>query len=195
MRKPWTNLRLTASKSHLPNTRKAGRPRGCPARRRQWRILRDPEGTPFPQRHHRSLARRQTRPQCRHGSRGFIGIAFRLQGDRYEYIYLRPTNGRAPDQVRRNHSTQYGSRPGYDFDRMRKEPPEKYESYVDPRTRRLDPLQDRHRWDESAALRPRSREAVPHRGRHETGRLGEGAVALWVGPGTEGYFADLKITP
>jgi hypothetical protein len=23
-------------------------------------------------------------------SRGFIGIAFRLQGNRYEYIYLRP---------------------------------------------------------------------------------------------------------
>src|SRR6185436_6222990 len=42
------------------------------------------------------------------GARGFIGIAFRLQADgRYEYIYLRPTNGRADDQVRRNHSTQY----------------------------------------------------------------------------------------
>jgi len=37
------------------------------------------------------------------GARGFIGIGFRLQGDRYEYIYLRPTNGRADDQVRRNH--------------------------------------------------------------------------------------------
>src|SRR5580700_1922893 len=32
-------------------------------------------------------------------ARGFIGIAFRVQGDgRYEYIYLRPTNGRADDQ-------------------------------------------------------------------------------------------------
>src|SRR4051812_27754046 len=30
-------------------------------------------------------------------ARGFIGIAFRLQGNRYEYIYLRPTNGRADD--------------------------------------------------------------------------------------------------
>jgi hypothetical protein len=46
------------------------------------------------------------------GARGFIGIAFRLQGDgRYEYMYLRPTNGRADDQVRRNHSTQYSSHP------------------------------------------------------------------------------------
>jgi hypothetical protein len=54
-----------------------------------------------------------------------------VQGERFEYIYLRPTNGRADDQVRRNHSTQYGSRPGFDFDRLRKESPEKYESYVD----------------------------------------------------------------
>jgi hypothetical protein len=50
-------------------------------------------------------------------ARGFIGIAFRLQGNRYEYIYLRPTNGRADDQVRRNHSVQYGAHPDYDFDR------------------------------------------------------------------------------
>ena len=66
------------------------------------------------------------------GARGFIGIAFRLQGDgAYEYIYLRPTNGRADDQVRRNHSTQYSSHPDFDFARSRQEAPEKYESYVD----------------------------------------------------------------
>src|SRR6185369_13230098 len=57
-------------------------------------------------------------------ARGFIGIAFRLQGERYEYIYLRPTNGRADDQIRRNHSTQYCAWPDYDFDRLRKEAPE-----------------------------------------------------------------------
>src|SRR2546427_6659812 len=43
------------------------------------------------------------------GARGFIGIAFRLQDDgAYEYIFLRPTNGRADDQVRRNHSPNTG---------------------------------------------------------------------------------------
>src|SRR5204863_1478930 len=66
------------------------------------------------------------------GARGFIGMAFRLQADgHYEYIYLRPTNGRAGDQVRRNHSTQYSSYPDFDFDRSRREAPGKYESYVD----------------------------------------------------------------
>jgi hypothetical protein len=65
------------------------------------------------------------------GARGFIGIGFRLQNGQYEYIYLRPTNGRADDQVRRNHSTQYASHPKFGFAEMRVQSPEKYESYVD----------------------------------------------------------------
>ncbi|MGH9335700.1 MAG: hypothetical protein ACRD21_18345, partial [Vicinamibacteria bacterium] len=38
--------------------------------------------------------------------RGFIGVAFRVSrgGDRFEYVYLRPENGRAADPVRRSHS-------------------------------------------------------------------------------------------
>src|ERR1051325_10265376 len=54
-------------------------------------------------------------------ARGFIGVAFRVQGGKFEYIYLRPTNGRADDQIRRNHSTQYGAHPDYGFDRTRQE--------------------------------------------------------------------------
>src|SRR5664280_2983856 len=46
-------------------------------------------------------------------ARGFVGIAFRVQsgGSEYECIYLRPTNGRADDMPRRNHSTQYSAEP------------------------------------------------------------------------------------
>jgi hypothetical protein len=57
-------------------------------------------------------------------AREFVGIAFRLQNNgSYEYIYLRPTNGRADDQLRRNHSTQYSSYPDFDWARLRKEGP------------------------------------------------------------------------
>jgi len=37
------------------------------------------------------------------GARGFIGLAFRINKDnsRFESIYIRPTNGRADDQLRR----------------------------------------------------------------------------------------------
>jgi len=66
-------------------------------------------------------------------ARGFIGIAFRIKEDnsKFECIYIRPTNGRADDQVRRNHSIQYFSYPEYKFDRLRKESPEQFESYAD----------------------------------------------------------------
>lgn len=128
------------------------------------------------------------------GARGFIGIAFRVQGDRYEYIYLRPTNGRADDQVRRNHSIQYASRPGYDYDRFRKEAPEKYESYVD-----LEPGV----WTRYKVVVDGTKARLFVHGAAQPCLVvndlksgdSEGGVALWVGPGTEGYFADLKITP
>ena len=128
------------------------------------------------------------------GARGFIGIAFRLQADgQYEYIYLRPTNGRADDQVRRNHSTQYSAHPDFDFARSRQESPEKYESYVD-----LQPgVWTRYRIEvegRNARLYVNGTEQpclivsdLKHTPR-------EGRVALWVGPGTEGYFSNLKIT-
>ena len=128
------------------------------------------------------------------GARGFIGIAFRIQDDgRYEYIYLRPTNGRADDQVRRNHSTQYSSYPDFDYARSRQEAPEKYESYVD-----LEPgVWTKYKIEveghkarlyvngaEQPCLIVNDLKLDPR----------DGGVALWVGPGTEGYFSNLKIT-
>ena len=128
------------------------------------------------------------------GARGFIGIAFRLQGDgAYEYIYLRPTNGRADDQVRRNHSTQYSSHPDFDFARSRKEAPKKYESYVD-----LEPgVWTRYKIE----VEGRNARLYVHGAEQPCLIVNDlklepkaGGVALWVGPGTEGYFSNLKIT-
>jgi hypothetical protein len=125
-------------------------------------------------------------------ARGFVGLAFRLNSGQYEYIYLRPTNGRAEDQIRRNHSTQYGAHPGYDFDRMRKEFPEKYESYVD-----LEPGVWTHVRIEVSGSRAR---LFVHRAGQPCLIVNDlkfpvrpGAVALWVGPGTEAHFANLQI--
>ena len=66
-------------------------------------------------------------------ARGFVGISFRVQphGSKFEILYLRPTNGRAEDQLRRNHSVQYTSEPEYPWPRLRQESPGVYESYVD----------------------------------------------------------------
>jgi hypothetical protein len=127
-------------------------------------------------------------------ARGFIGIAFRVQDKgRYEYIYLRPTNGRADDQVRRNHSTQYSSYPDFNFARLRQETPEKYESYVDLQPGvwikyKIEVEGRKARLYVHGAAQPclivNDLKLEPH----------DGGVALWVGPGTEGYFSSLKIT-
>ncbi len=67
-------------------------------------------------------------------ARGFVGVAFRIDTSNYgnyECIYLRPMNGRAKNQLQRNHSVQYISHPEYPWNRLRKERPGLYESYVD----------------------------------------------------------------
>jgi hypothetical protein len=126
-------------------------------------------------------------------ARGFVGIAFRLQNGQFEYIYLRPTNGRADDQVRRNHSTQYSSHPNFSFAVSRQQAPEKYESYVD-----LEPGV----WTRYRITVDGTKASLYVHGTEQPClivndlRLGDssGGVALWIGPGTEGYFTGLAIT-
>ena len=125
-------------------------------------------------------------------ARGFIGIGFRLQNDKFEYIYLRPTNGRADDQVRRNHSTQYSSHPAFDFAESRRTAPEKYESYVD-----LEPGV----WTRVRITVEGTKARLYVHGASQPTlivndlKLGDssGGVLLWIGPGTEGYFTGLEI--
>ena len=125
-------------------------------------------------------------------ARGFIGVAFRLQNGQFEYIYLRPTNGRADDQVRRNHSTQYSAYPNFSFADARQQAPEKYESYVD-----LEPgVWTRYRiTDEGTKARLYVNGANQPCLIVNDLKLGDssGGVALWIGPGTEGYFTGLDI--
>ena len=66
-------------------------------------------------------------------ARGFIGLAMRTgeHGEWSEVMYLRPTNGRANDQLRRNHAVQYVSHPDHPWYRLRQETPGTYESYAD----------------------------------------------------------------
>ena len=130
------------------------------------------------------------------GARGFVGVAFRLQKGplRYECFYLRPTNGRAEDQLRRNHSTQYVSYPDHPWHRLRQESPGVYESYVD-----LVPGE----WTRVRIVVSGTEARLYVHGAEQPClivkdlKLGarEGAVALWIGPGTEAHFSGLRITP
>lgn len=128
-------------------------------------------------------------------ARGFIGIAFRIDetNANYESVYIRPTNARADDQVRRNHSIQYYSYPDYKFDRLRKESPERYESYADMGLNEWISMRIEVKDSQAKLFINNSQHPslIVNDLKHGGGR--SGAIALWVDIGTEGYFKGLKV--
>jgi len=132
------------------------------------------------------------------GARGFVGIAFRVSAAsndafKYECFYLRPTNGRADDQVRRNHSTQYISFPDFPWQKLRKEFPEKYESYVDLLPGEWTKVKIEARGDKARLYVNDSSQPVLVVNDLKLGQS-QGKIALWVGPGTIAHFANLRIS-
>jgi hypothetical protein len=128
-------------------------------------------------------------------ARGFVGFAFRYDGVRFESIYLRPINGTAEDQVRRNHAVQYVAFPDWRFDRLRRESPEHYETAAD-----IAP----ERWVHMRIEVTGARAALylDHRPSPtlivQDMKLGpdqRGGVGLWLETGTIAHFRNLAITP
>jgi predicted enzyme related to lactoylglutathione lyase len=128
--------------------------------------------------------------------RGFVGIAFRVDPSdysSYECFYLRPTNARADDQMRKNHTTQYIAHPEYPWYRQRRESPGLYESYVD-----LEP----GRWTkmkievEGTTARLFVNEAAQPCLIVKDLKHGEseGMVALWLHSSTLARYRDLTVT-
>ncbi len=130
------------------------------------------------------------------GARGFVGLAFRASKDlsHFEAFYLRPTNGRAEDQVRRNHSAQYISTPDYPWERLRKESPEKFESYVDLESGAWTKVRIEVDGVKARLFVHDIRQPTLIVNDLKMGQA-KGAVALWLGPGTEAHFRNLRITP
>jgi hypothetical protein len=127
-------------------------------------------------------------------SRGFIGLAIRVQpgGQRYENFYVRPTNGRADDQLRRNHAVQYTSEPDFPWPRLRGETPGKYESYAD-----LEP----GAWTALKIVVSARRGELYVNGASQPClivtdlKLGDthGGIALWAHSSTDAYFSRVII--
>jgi hypothetical protein len=127
-------------------------------------------------------------------SRGFVGIAFRIEGDveRFENFYLRFTNGRSDDQLRRNHTAQYSSFPDFAWSRLRQENPGVYESYVD--------IEEKS-WTKMKVVVSGVRAELYVNGAEQPCLIvndlklgkGRGRVALWAGSDTEAYFSNLRI--
>lgn len=135
-------------------------------------------------------------PDAPEFARGFIGVAFRIHEDnsKFESIYIRPTNARADDQIRRNHTLQYFSFPDFPFLRTRQETPEKYESYTDMALNewikiKITVKDSKAQLFINDAIQPC---LIVNDLKH--GADTSGAIGLWVDVGTEGYFSDLKIS-
>lgn len=128
--------------------------------------------------------------------RGFVGVAFRVDPDdfeRYECFYLRPTNGRADNQLQRNHSVQYVSHPEFPWYRLREESPGQYETYVD-----LVP----GAWTRvRVEVQGSSARLYVHGAEQPTLVVSDlkhgdsaGLVALWLHSSTLAHFRELRIT-
>jgi hypothetical protein len=135
------------------------------------------------------------RPGAVADARGFVGVAFRVASDpsKYECFYIRPTNGRADDQLRRNHSAQYISMPDYPWAKLRSETPGRYESYVDLVPGEWTKIKVEVNGEKARLYVNDSPQPVLI---VNDLKLGDstGSVALWIGLGTEAYFTALQVS-
>jgi hypothetical protein len=126
----------------------------------------------------------------------FVGIAFHGADDEtYEAIYFRPFNFKSPDSVRCSHSVQYISHPTYTWQKLRSESPGRYENSVRP-------VPEPNGWFRVRVVVSGSKVTVHVNDSAEpslqvrplSGRT-SGRVGLWVGNGSGGDFANLRIIP
>ena len=135
------------------------------------------------------------RPGMPADSRGFIGVSFRTgaHGAWSDVFYLRPTNGRADDQLRRNHAVQYASDPEFPWHRLRRESPGVYESYADLEagawtSMRIEVAGSKARLYVNGASQPcLVINDLKHGDR-------PGRIALWAHVETDAYFGPISVT-
>lgn len=125
----------------------------------------------------------------------FVGVAFHGAGEAYEAVYFRPFNFRAGDPERQSHSLQYVSHPAYTWDRLRSEHPGQYEKAITP-------APDPNGWVHARIVVAYPKISVYVNGAVEPSLVVDqisdhktGWVGLWVGNGSGGDFANLKVSP
>ncbi|MEE3000701.1 MAG: family 16 glycoside hydrolase [Pseudomonadota bacterium] len=134
-------------------------------------------------------------PEAIPEARGFIGIAFRIQDDlsAFECMYIRPTNGRAEQQLRRNRASQYFSYPDWKFDRLRTEVPGHYEAYVDLETGAWTKMRIEVMGDRASLFVHDNDQPTIIVNDLKHGAEMKGSIGLYIDNGTEGFFKNLKV--
>jgi hypothetical protein len=130
-------------------------------------------------------------PDASDYARGFIGLAWNVQPDRFEAAYLRPLNGTsyAPPPPRDLRGAQYFAYPDAKFDRLRDTNPGRYEAAANIRLDQWHHL----RVTPGAGLRVEVDGTPVLTLDHRLLPAGPGQVGLWVDIGTEGFFTGVCI--
>lgn len=124
----------------------------------------------------------------------FVGVAFRVtNAQTHDAIYFRPFNFRAADPERRSHAVQYVSNPKFTWQVLRTEHPGEYERAIVPEI-------DGDEWFHARIVVERPKVSVFVNGAAEpslvvtelSGR-DHGLIGLWVGEGSGGSFANLRV--
>lgn len=134
-------------------------------------------------------------PNAADSARGFIGLAFRINNDntQFESIYIRPTNGRANVQLRRNRAIQYFSYPDFKYNVLRTIAPGMYESYADMGLNEWIQLKIEVANSHAKLFLNDDPQPALIVNDLKHGPNSAGAIGLFVDIGTEGYFKDLVV--
>ena len=125
----------------------------------------------------------------------FVGIAFHgVDENTFDAVYFRPFNFTNSDTARRARAVQYISMPGYPWEKLREGFPGKYENKVNP-------VPDPDGWfhvkivvDGKKVLVFVDNNQTPSLQIEKLTTVSKGGLALWVGNGSGGSFANLIIT-
>lgn len=129
-------------------------------------------------------------------ARGFIGIAFRINEDdtQFESFYVRPTNGRIDDPIRKNRGVQYFSYPKYTFDYFRNLGITDFEGPADIGLDEWISLKAVIHGAKGTFYLNDNEEPALVVDNMKHGADARGAIGFFVDIGTEAFFKDLKIT-
>ena len=125
----------------------------------------------------------------------FVGVAFRVvDAQTFDAVYFRPFNFRATDSTRHSHAVQYVSHPQWPWEKLRAEHPGQYEQP-------LVPAPDGDEWFHVRVVVARPKVSVfvsgatqPSLVVNELSDRTHGSIGLWVGEGSGGNFANLRVT-
>ena len=133
--------------------------------------------------------------RCQPIQGSFVDVAFRVvDAQTLDAVYFRPFSFRAGGPARHNHAVQYVSRPLWPWQKLHSNSPDQYKKAVVP-----EPGGDE--WFHARIVVELPRVSVSVNGANapclvvnELSGPAHGSLGLWIGEGSEGCFANLRVT-